>query len=114
MSTFQPLFHFSFRLAPHIGSLLITERVLHTLRCPSDLQASTQCPSDHTRPSLRTRPTLPFLLSPTPFAPTMAIKVGDKAPEFTLKDQSGNAVEVKFGSGQPSVLFFYPKDNTPG
>ena len=42
----------------------------------------------------------------------MGLAVGDKAPEFTLKNQDGELVEVKFTS--PTVIFFYPKDNTPG
>lgn len=40
--------------------------------------------------------------------------IGKKAPAFTLKDQDGNKVSLKDLSGQYVVLFFYPKDNTPG
>ena len=39
-----------------------------------------------------------------------------KAPDFTLKDKDGNAVTLSslFGQGKKIVLYFYPKDNTPG
>ncbi len=39
---------------------------------------------------------------------------GDKAPDFSLPDQSGKAVTLKQFKGRPVVLYFYPKDNTPG
>lgn len=42
------------------------------------------------------------------------LKVGDKAPEFTSKDQNGNEVSLKDFAGKKVVLYFYPKDNTPG
>ncbi|RZK54096.1 MAG: thioredoxin-dependent thiol peroxidase [Pedobacter sp.] len=41
-------------------------------------------------------------------------KVGDKAPEFTSKDQNGNEVSLAQFKGQKVVLYFYPKDSTPG
>ncbi len=37
-----------------------------------------------------------------------------KAPEFTLKNQDGNDVSLKDFAGQWLVLYFYPKDDTPG
>ena len=40
--------------------------------------------------------------------------VGDKAPEFSLPDQDGNKVTLKSLKGQQVVLYFYPKDDTPG
>ena len=43
----------------------------------------------------------------------MAI-VGEKAPEFRAKDQNGAEVKVEDYAGKKLVLFFYPKDNTPG
>lgn len=43
-----------------------------------------------------------------------ALKVGDKAPEFTSKDQNGKEVSLKDFAGKKVVLYFYPKDNTPG
>lgn len=42
------------------------------------------------------------------------IKVGQKAPEFKLKDQSQNEVSLSDYAGNWVVLFFYPKDLTPG
>ena len=37
-----------------------------------------------------------------------------KAPEFTLSDKDGNAVSLSDFVGKKVVLYFYPKDNTPG
>ena len=42
------------------------------------------------------------------------LKVGTKAPECTLPDKGGNAVSLADFSGKKVVLYFYPKDNTPG
>ena len=42
------------------------------------------------------------------------LEVGMKAPEFTLEDQNGNAVSLSDFAGKKVVLYFYPKDNTPG
>jgi len=42
------------------------------------------------------------------------LKIGDKAPEFTLKDKDGNDVSLSDFKGKKVVLYFYPKDNTPG
>ena len=42
------------------------------------------------------------------------LEAGNKAPEFTLNDQDGNSVSLKDFKGSKVVLFFYPKDNTPG
>lgn len=41
-------------------------------------------------------------------------KPGDKAPAFTGRDQSGNEVSLDAFRGSKVVLYFYPKDNTPG
>lgn len=40
--------------------------------------------------------------------------VGDRAPEFTSVDQNNNPVSLKDFKGQKVILYFYPKDNTPG
>lgn len=40
--------------------------------------------------------------------------VGDSAPLFTLEDDAGNEVSLKDFSGKTVVLYFYPKDDTPG
>ena len=44
----------------------------------------------------------------------MAIEEGKKAPQFTLEDENGNQVALKNLSGKHVILFFYPRDNTPG
>ena len=41
-------------------------------------------------------------------------EVGTKAPGFTLSDGEGNAVSLADFAGKKVVLYFYPKDNTPG
>ena len=42
------------------------------------------------------------------------LEVGTKAPEFTLPDKDGNSVSLSDFLGKKVVLYFYPKDNTPG
>lgn len=42
------------------------------------------------------------------------LEVGIKAPDFTLQDQNGNMVSLSDFAGKRVVLYFYPKDNTPG
>ena len=42
------------------------------------------------------------------------LEVGTKAPEFTLTDKDGNQVSLKDLAGEKVVLYFYPKDSTPG
>lgn len=42
------------------------------------------------------------------------LQQGTKAPNFTLNDKDGNAVSLSDFSGKKIVLYFYPKDNTPG
>ncbi len=44
----------------------------------------------------------------------MTLKVGDKAPDFTLNDQDGKSVTLSSLKGKKVVLYFYPKDMTPG
>ena len=41
-------------------------------------------------------------------------EVGKKAPDFAMKDQDGKTHRLKDYAGRPLVLFFYPKDDTPG
>jgi peroxiredoxin Q/BCP len=41
-------------------------------------------------------------------------EVGEKAPAFTLPDQSGKPVKLSDFKGKAVVLYFYPKDDTPG
>jgi thioredoxin-dependent peroxiredoxin len=42
------------------------------------------------------------------------LEAGEKAPDFTLPDQDGNAVTLSELRGQPVVLYFYPRADTPG
>jgi peroxiredoxin Q/BCP len=44
----------------------------------------------------------------------MALQMGDKAPDFTLPTDGGGTVSLKDYKGKPVVLYFYPKDDTPG
>jgi len=44
----------------------------------------------------------------------MPIDLGKKAPAFTLKDQDGTTHKLADYAGRPVVLYFYPKDDTPG
>jgi len=43
-----------------------------------------------------------------------ALEAGDKAPELSLPDQYGKTVTLKSFKGKQVVLYFYPKDDTPG
>ena len=42
------------------------------------------------------------------------LKVGDKVPPFSVKDQDGNTVSLKDYQGKKLIVFFYPKASTPG
>ena len=42
------------------------------------------------------------------------LNVGEKAPEFTLADRNGQPVSLSDFAGKRVVLYFYPRDNTPG
>jgi peroxiredoxin Q/BCP len=44
----------------------------------------------------------------------MGLAIGDAAPDFTLPDQDGNPVTLSALRGQRVVIYFYPKDDTPG
>jgi len=43
----------------------------------------------------------------------MELNIGDKIPDITLADQDGAWTKLREYIGQPVVIFFYPKDNTP-
>src|SRR5579859_4147654 len=43
-----------------------------------------------------------------------SVSVGDKAPDFTAQDETGRRWSLKALKGKTVVLYFYPKDNTPG
>ena len=42
------------------------------------------------------------------------LKPGEKAPDFTLPDQNGQPVSLSSFLGKTVILYFYPRDNTPG
>ena len=42
------------------------------------------------------------------------LEIGTKAPDFTLPDQNGNLHSLSDYRGKKVILYFYPKDNTPG
>jgi peroxiredoxin Q/BCP len=44
----------------------------------------------------------------------MALAVGTQAPGFSVKDTNGNTVSLSDFTGKTVVLYFYPKDDTPG
>ncbi|MGY6741249.1 MAG: thioredoxin-dependent thiol peroxidase [Cecembia sp.] len=44
----------------------------------------------------------------------MALEIGNPAPAFEAKDQQGNILKLSDFKGKKVVLYFYPKDNTPG
>jgi len=44
----------------------------------------------------------------------MALQIGDAAPSFSLPDQDGQMVNLADLAGQRVVIYFYPKDDTPG
>ncbi len=44
----------------------------------------------------------------------MALSTNSKAPDFTAKDTQGNTVSLSDFAGKTVVLYFYPKDDTPG
>ena len=44
----------------------------------------------------------------------MALQIGEKAPDFKLQDQFGDLHKLSDYLGKKVILYFYPKDNTPG
>jgi peroxiredoxin Q/BCP len=44
----------------------------------------------------------------------MGLQTGDEAPEISAKDQNGNDVRLSDFKGKKVILYFYPKDDTPG
>ena len=48
------------------------------------------------------------------FQMTNKIKIGTRAPAFTLPDENGKSVKLSDFRGKKVILYFYPKDDTPG
>ena len=44
----------------------------------------------------------------------MSLEVGQQAPDFKTQDQEGNTISISDFKGKKVVLYFYPKNNTPG
>ena len=44
----------------------------------------------------------------------ITLKIGDKAPSFSAKNEKGNLTTLSDFTGKKLVLYFYPKDDTPG
>jgi peroxiredoxin Q/BCP len=44
----------------------------------------------------------------------MALQIGDAAPDFAARDQNGGEIKLSEYKGKKVILYFYPKDNTPG
>ena len=44
----------------------------------------------------------------------MELQIGDLAPDFSLLASTGNTISLKGIIGKKVVLYFYPKDDTPG
>jgi len=55
-----------------------------------------------------------FVAAPLKGAQSATLEAGDAAPLFVLKTHEGKDFDLKSRSGQWSVLYFYPKANTPG
>ena len=54
------------------------------------------------------------MIAPMATEPPIQLKEGDKAPAFQAATQAGGQVALKDFKGKHVVLFFYPKDDTPG
>ena len=57
---------------------------------------------------------IPFLIFNLNTVYMKKIEVGDSVPSFELKDQNGKLFSVSNSIGKPMVIYFYPKDDTPG
>lgn len=55
-----------------------------------------------------------IIISPDKNNKMTTLTEGQKAPDFTAKDQNGNSVSLKDFRGKKVVLYFYPADDTPG
>ena len=44
----------------------------------------------------------------------MALEIGDSAPDFTLPTDGGGSITLSELKGKPVIVYFYPKDDTPG
>lgn len=58
--------------------------------------------------------TLTFFIYSMQIFSQSKLNIGDKAPDFTGKDQDGKQITLSAYKGKKVVLYFYPKDQTPG
>jgi len=68
------------------------------------------CAKDSPQPS----PSAPSTTSAAASAPATEVTVGQPPPDFTATDQDGKPVHLADLKGKPVVVYFYPKDETPG
>lgn len=52
--------------------------------------------------------------TPDKYPDNMILKPGDKAPDFKINDQDGNPIKLSDFKGKKVIIYFYPKDMTPG
>ena len=78
---------------------------------PDPVDSVPACAAAATLSAARTLVETPFTI---PAAGESMLKPGDAAPDFVLKDAEGRDVRLSSFSGRPIVLWFYPKDLTPG
>ena len=60
------------------------------------------------------RPLLPFLTVAAIALSSLGLAPGEKAPDFSAPNQDGKAIKLSSFKGKPVLLYFYPKDDTPG
>jgi thioredoxin-dependent peroxiredoxin len=81
------------------------------------VRRATTKPAKATKPARAAKPAKPTKLAKGAASAAKAAKAlgeGDSVPAFSLVDQRGQTVSSGSLSGQPFVLYFYPKDDTPG
>ena len=72
---------------------------------------------EHNRPLPRQTSWATFIASTLPASPRTChdmIEEGNPAPDFTAPTDSGSSLTLSALRGKPVVLYFYPKDDTPG
>jgi len=67
-----------------------------------------------TKPAIKAVAKSPVKKAAASMPATGLVAIGAKAPDFTLADGSGKLVTLSAFKGKPVVLYFYPKDDTPG
>src|SRR3989454_3127988 len=104
------------------GVLIVTDRLSPLTRISSGSSTTTSssicffCSSSilRTRRRFRSRIDLHYRRSTMSKAASSATKVGQKAPDFTALNDQGQKVKLSDFKGKKVVLYFYPKDDTPG